>query len=308
MTAGTPDHETPRHGRRLLATDAHYVIPSGYGDHRIVLMVKDPWWLYAYWEIRQQVERQVRGQLQPDEFGGAQSILRVYDVTGLPDAPFGEPGSSPPPSANSSFDIGLSGLASNWFVNTNAPGRSFIVEIGLLTSRGRFLSLTRSNRVTTPRFGPSDVIDEEWMTATEAEYWQLWGLTTGVGGSSPSGLRTLIERQLFSPGLSSYGLLGGLRPQKGRGFWLLVDAELIVYGATDPRASVTVQGQSITLNADGTFSVRMALPDGTQLVPVEATAPDRQEIRTVVPRITRSTQQHQVLGQMPTSPMKSGAA
>ncbi|MCM8781974.1 MAG: DUF4912 domain-containing protein, partial [Candidatus Omnitrophica bacterium] len=25
--------------------------PAGYGDNRIVIMVRDPWWVFAYWEI-----------------------------------------------------------------------------------------------------------------------------------------------------------------------------------------------------------------------------------------------------------------
>ena len=25
--------------------------PSGYGDNKIVLLARDPWWIFAYWEI-----------------------------------------------------------------------------------------------------------------------------------------------------------------------------------------------------------------------------------------------------------------
>jgi len=128
-----------------------FVIPTGYGDHRIVLMVKDPWWLYAYWELDPSQERQVRSRVVPDEIGGMQSILRVYHVTGR---------RFPEESANASFDIALSGLANNWYIQVDAPGHDFVVEIGLLTTRGRFLLLARSNRVTTPRIGPSELIDE----------------------------------------------------------------------------------------------------------------------------------------------------
>jgi hypothetical protein len=55
-----------------------------------------------------------------------------------------------------------------------------VVDIGLLTRRGKFYLLARSNRVTTPRFGPSEVIDEEWMCPDE-EYWRLFGLAGGFG-------------------------------------------------------------------------------------------------------------------------------
>ena len=179
-----------------------FPIPSGYGDHRIVLMVKDPWWLYAYWEIDPVRERHLRSQLAPDEIGGWQSALRVYDVTGLPaPARFASQSEAAGAQAGLEFpqqpaqewcDIPLSGLASHWHIQVNAPDRSFVVEIGWLTRHGRFLALARSNRVTTPRFGPSEVIDEEWMITDEAD-WRLFGLTSDVGGSS-GGLKETLQR------------------------------------------------------------------------------------------------------------------
>jgi hypothetical protein len=257
-----------------------FSIPTGYGDTRIVLLVKDPWWLHAYWEIQSETERAARRQLLPPEIAGLTSILRVYDVT---DVDF------PAQPAHRSFDISLSGLATNWYIQTDAPNRSFLVDIGLLTRQGRFLLLARSNRVTTPRFGPSEVIDEAWA-CSEDDYWRLFGATAGLGmGSSAAGFKkALMERRLFSPGFSG-SLFSPVKAQKARGFWLWVDAELIVYGATDPKATVTIQGQPIKLRPDGTFSVRMALPDGTQTIPVEATAPDGLETRTLTPTVNRQT-------------------
>lgn len=176
-----------------------FLIPTGYGDHKIVLMVKDPWWLYAYWELRPELERQARRHLRPEEVSGVRMVLRVYDVTGrrFP----GEP-------EHRFFDIVISDLAMNWFLHVNAPNHSFIVDIGLLTRAGRFLLLVRSNRVTTPRFGPSDVLDEEWMVSDET-YWRLFGMTAGVGmGASAAGLKEVLERQMASLGLFSPGLFG----------------------------------------------------------------------------------------------------
>jgi hypothetical protein len=244
-------------------------------------MVKDPWWLYAYWEIQPQVERQARHQLSPDEHQGLHSILRVYDVTGR---------DFPAQAANHWFDIPLSGMANQWYIHANTPNRSFLVDIGLRTKSGRFLTLARSNQVTTPRFGPSEIVDEEWMTS-EGDYWKLFGLTAGIGmGASPGALKALLERKMFSPGLFSPGLFSPVRIPKARGFWFWVDAELIVHGATDSKATVTLQGQPIKLRPDGTFSVRMALPEGTHTIPVEATSPDGVEVRTITPIVARRTE------------------
>lgn len=265
---------------RRVSIEDQFAIPTGYGEDRIVLMVKDPWWLYAYWEIQPSTERAARRALAPREVAGLQSIIRVYDVT---DRQF------PAQPAHASFDIPLSGLATNWYIQVDAPNRSFIVEIGLVTNGGRFILLARSNRVTTPRFGPSDVIDEEWM-CNEEDYWKLFGLAAGLGmGASPSGLQALLERRLSSPGFFSPGLFSPVKAHKKRGFGLWVDAELVVYGGTDPKASVTIQGQPVALRPDGTFGVRMALPGGVQTIPIAATSPDQVETRTITPVVMRTT-------------------
>ncbi len=253
-----------------------YAIPTGYGEDRIVLLVKDPWWIYAYWEVRPETERAVRHQLLPREIPGLQSILRVYDVTGI---------DFPTQPAHRTFDISLSGLATNWYIQTNAPDREFLVELGLLTGQGRFLRLVRSNRVRTPRFGPSEVIDEQWMTTDEL-YWKLFGAASIGFGASQAGWAKLVPQQLFSGGWSSGSLFSPSRPAAIRGFWCRVNTDLVVHGATEPRATVLVQGQPVAVRKDGTFSLRVALPDGMQTITVEVTSPDGRHTKTVTPIVT----------------------
>ncbi|HVN67357.1 MAG TPA: DUF4912 domain-containing protein, partial [Candidatus Sulfotelmatobacter sp.] len=36
------------------AAEKLFEFPAGYGDNRIVLMVRDPYWLYTYWEVNDQ--------------------------------------------------------------------------------------------------------------------------------------------------------------------------------------------------------------------------------------------------------------
>ena len=255
------------------SAEGHFSIPTGYGEDRVVLMVKDPWWLFAYWEVQPGTERAVRGQLLPQEVPGLQTILRVYDVTGV---------DFPSQPAHHSFDVSLSGLATNWYIHTNAPNRAFIVEIGFLTNTGRFLLLARSNRVTTPRFGPSDIIDEAWMT-TDETYWKLFG-AAGIGlGSSPASWATLMAQRLSLGGWSSMGTAGQARPATVKGFWCRVDAELAIHGATEPKATVTIQGQPVTVRKDGTFSTRLAIPAGSQTLTIDVTASDGQHTRTLTP-------------------------
>jgi hypothetical protein len=69
----------------------------------------------------------------------------------------------------------------------------------------------------------------------------------------------------------------------------VVNTELIVYGATESDAKVTVQGRPIKLRPDGTFSLRFALPDGKQVIPVAATSSDEAEKRVITPIVNKET-------------------
>lgn len=275
-----------------VSPEEQYSLPAGYDETCIVLMVKDPWWLYAYWEVRPQAERAVRGQLTPEEVIGLHSVLRVYDVTetAFPAAP-----------ARRSFDIPLSGLATNWYLHTNAPNRSFIVEIGLRTRSGRFLLLARSNRVTAPRAGPSEIIDEAWAIDDDA-FWRLFGAAAG-GGSSPS-------RWLQAPSSAQTWLPPGsaaLRQGAVRGFWCRVNTDLVIHGATEPRASVSIQGRPVALRPDGSFTIRLAMPEGLQSLTIDVTSADGSTTRTITPTITLDWAGSLTPGRGPEPPRESRA-
>lgn len=257
--------------------------PPGYGDNKIVLLVRDPWWMFAYWEIRKEKEDEVSTKISDSGDERVKSILRVYDVTGV---------NFNGNNANSYFDIELNGLASTWYINVSSPGRSWIVDIGILTKKGKFYLLARSNVVQTPRFGMSDSLDAEWMIP-EDEYWKLFGLSGGFGVGKGSlevreMLKKRLEEQITSGAVSSSASF--YRKPAPRKFWMVVNTELIVYGATEPDAKVTVQGKEIPLRPDGTFSLRFALPDGKQVIPVEGTSNDGIDHRKITPIVTRKTE------------------
>jgi len=101
-----------------------------------------------------------------------------------------------------------------------------------------------------------------------------------------------MKKALFSGILSSPGITSvsspGKKPRQ-RKFWFVLDCELIVYGATEPDAKVSVQGRQIKLRPDGTFTLRFALPDGKQVIPVKAVSSDEIEERTITPIVSRET-------------------
>ncbi len=75
-----------------------------------------------------------------------------------------------------------------------------------------------------------------------------------------------------------------------RNFFMHVNAEVIFYGGTDPRAKVTIDGKPITLNPDGSFRYHFIFPDGVYEIPIVAISPDGVESRSAILRFQRGTQ------------------
>lgn len=110
--------------------------------------------------------------------------------------------------------------------------------------------------------------------------------------SSPPGAQPPPAGQAqFAPGVSAISSpLGAAMPRPGaKGFWFSVNAEIVLYGATQPGATVTVGGRKIRLRPDGTFSYRFALPDGEYHLPITAASADGDNRRSAELRFGRST-------------------
>lgn len=260
-------------------------LPLSYGDNKIVLQIRDSRWVYSYWEITDQALEPVRLRIG-NAFYSAKMVLRVYDVTNI---------IFDGTNANRFFDIEIRNEANNWYIDTAGPGRSWCVDLGLRLANGEFIMIVRSNIVSTPLDGPSWITDEEWMVPEEM-FIRLYGMGFGFGKSSPIGKawqermkQSLFSGILSSPGITSTTSPAGIIP-KEKDFWLVVNTELIVYGATEPDAKVSVQGKEINLRPDGTFTLRFALPDGKQIIPVTAVSADKAEERTITPIVTKETQ------------------
>ena len=83
---------------------------------------------------------------------------------------------------------------------------------------------------------------------------------------------------------------GGEVPGQPKDFWFNVNAELIIYGATERDAEVTIGGRVIKLRPDGSFSYRFALPDGNYELPCIAIAADKSDGRAAELKFSRATQ------------------
>lgn len=141
-----------RHGFVVEDKAPSFEPSTRYGDNVLALLVRDPWWVYAYWEVTQRREREIGAHIDKEGLTREKTVLRVYEVTGtsLLRAPI-------------FFDIEIGGFADNWYIDVGKPDREWQAELGIRTRQGKFFMLVRSNRVRTPRFGVSDIVDEEWM-------------------------------------------------------------------------------------------------------------------------------------------------
>jgi hypothetical protein len=90
--------------------------------------------------------------------------------------------------------------------------------------------------------------------------------------------------------------------QPPKGFWFNVNAELIVYGATEPDATVSIGGRKIKLRPDGSFSYRFALPDGHYEMPVVAISADETDGRAAEMKFSRGTEYRGEVGAHPQDP------
>jgi hypothetical protein len=260
-------------------------LPTGYGKDRIVVMVRDPYWLHCYWELTRLAIQRAEAALG-QEWHGSKPILRLLDVTS---------NDTTSSSESTIRDIEIHGGCNNWYIDVANPPRSFRVDIGYLSPLGRFYVLARSNVVTTPRAGVSDIIDENWADIDPKKADRIYAMSGGYDPTASSlELKQLFEerlrRPMGSPAVTSFGS-GAYPPGKMRKFWFQLDAELIVYGATESNARVTLQGEPVKLRPDGTFTMRFSLPDSRQIIPAVAASGDGVEERTIVLAVERNTKQ-----------------
>ncbi|MFC1570643.1 DUF4912 domain-containing protein [Candidatus Omnitrophota bacterium] len=163
-------------------------ISQEYGDNKIVLMVRDPWTIYTYWEVAGSVEDSVRGQIGNRGLEAQKSVLRIYEITSE-----GE---------KETFDFELRDWANSWYIHTPTSGKNWVAEIGIVAKTGEFFSLAKSNTVKTPSHTMSDICDEEWM-CPEDLYYKLF--TYEVGTSSfkiKKSIEEHLTKKLSSDGVS----------------------------------------------------------------------------------------------------------
>jgi hypothetical protein len=106
------------------------ILPTEYGENNITLMTVDPNKLFTFWEVREDTLAMHEGNLN----------VRVYDVTGV---------EFDGTNANSYFDIAVNERIGSRYIDVS-PEKEFITDIGIIYFEGIFITVARSNKVSTP--------------------------------------------------------------------------------------------------------------------------------------------------------------
>jgi hypothetical protein len=252
------------------------------GKDRLVVMVRDPFWLHAYWELSRKSIERVKVAMN-HLWHSAKPILRLSEIHRDGDNA----------SARLTVrDIEIHGGVNNWYIDVHQPPKTYQLEIGYLAANGTFFALTRSNVVTTPKVGPVDKFDKNWADVAK-DFDRIYAMSGGYADSDASGeLKEVFEERLHRPmgdPLATQFGLGASGKMGEQPFQFEVDTELIIHGTTDPNAHVTLHGEPVRLRSDGTFAVRFHLPDRRHILPVVASSRDGAAQRTIVLSLDRNT-------------------
>ena len=298
-------------------------LPEGYGETRIVIMPRDPRWAYAYWDVPNDHKEHLRYQ------GGQQLALRLYDVTDIDfnnqaphnvqEFPCDELArewyvSIPVSDRDYLVEIGYRCGDGRWLtLARSSPVRipptypsDWVEDHFVTVNWDQDLRGAQVAKLVPP-------IHKAAVAGAQdsAIYDQIFGLAEGVEslrvagslfGSMQQAPENVLSSYVFPSGvglwaiptpsginMSGVGFSASAAPIRPRQFWLVADAELIVYGATEPDATVTIGGRPIQLNSDGTFRFQMSFQDGVIDYPIMAVAADGEQSRSIHMTFTRET-------------------
>jgi len=236
-------------------------------QNRLVVDVIDSHWIHVRWTLTHQSLARVRTALG-SQWHQAMPVLRVFDATIGDDA-----------SAMETWvrDIEIVSDADNWYVPVSGSSRTYRLDLGYRTRSGDFLAIVRSKRLTTPS-------SHSAISGQDTNNGRRRRLGTAASKQT-SGHRHSSGRHRTAP-LADPSRTSNAAAQE---FPFEVQAELLVHGVTHPRAELSLIGEKVSIEADGTFSVRYRLPNGRQVIPAVAVTPDGSEQRTIVLAIERNT-------------------
>ncbi|MDO4574604.1 MAG: DUF4912 domain-containing protein [Planctomycetia bacterium] len=242
-------------------------------EESLDVAVIDPYWLHVTWAIRRKTIERAKaamGQLWYD----AKPILRV---TLLSD---GDAGTGV--RFQHDRDIFVHGFVNHWFIPVTNPPATYQIEIGYLAGQ-RFHALLKGNVISTPqvrrvlRYEKST--ESSWMTACELK-------PASIPDWSPSNHN--LSRKWTSKTNALFSVEDTGEAKTFADYPLRVETEIVVYGSTVPDSRVTVNDEWVAVQPDGTFMLRLDIPEQGQQMVIDSI--HRDESRKIILKLDRSTQ------------------
>jgi hypothetical protein len=319
--------------------NAETELPEAYGTGRLFLTARDPHWLYAHWDLTREQQSKLNakssdGHLILRLYAGKIEGHPVCDIHVHPESrhwfahversgdsyaaelgyysPLGRwtriavssATVTPPDAAAVEGDVEFATIPFEFpFAKLIEIIKSAVRENLPLAQAVE--ELRRHGHPDLPRANGTPVAT--WTAQQEQALAKIINIDEGrrvwMGSLEITELiRRRLTQEISSLGVSSLSspFGGGLAQPKG--FWFNVNAELIIYGATEPTARVTLGGHEIKLRSDGSFSFRFALPDGKYDLPAVAVSADGTDARAANLKFGRQTEYLGDVGAHPQDP------
>ncbi|MDR1290993.1 MAG: DUF4912 domain-containing protein, partial [Planctomycetaceae bacterium] len=254
-------------------------------EDQLALTVRGPFWLHIFWQLSSRTIERIKvtmGHL----WYTAVPVLRIFKI---------ESDASTLDRRRLFREIKIHGGVRHWYVDVMDPPSSFQAELGYLSREKKFHLLVSSNTVETPPrqiVDELDKLDDNWREIDE----NLAGIyKLSSNETNNSDLKRIFEKHLnrpmSQPLVSRYKSTRqkNINEKTKRNFGFNVDADIIIHGKTDPSVRVTVKNEPITINSDGTFSVRFSIPEKRHVFPIEAEGNDGVEVQRVILTMERNT-------------------
>ena len=271
---------------------------------KVVFLPRDPEWAYVFWQISENDREKAQA------LGASKLCLRLYDATDIGEGKLNQ---------GTLREITVDSYSTEWYLPIPLSDRDYKVELGYKYGF-KWMSLAFSSLSRVPGSQPSEqVLDKFVPFNLEGSSSESSGTIISEQSQEVNGLherlyqaatsfpprRKVGSEEFMEDMNSSYSNTNlndsgagkwssGLNESgsgiiQNRSFWLVADAELIVYGATDPSAKLTIGNEDVPLAADGTFRLQVPFRDGTQKYEIKAVESSGDQSKKITMKFDRIT-------------------
>ncbi len=272
---------------------------------KVVFLPRDPEWAYVFWQISESDREKAQS------LGASKLCLRLYDANVEENGILNK---------GTLREINVDSYSTEWYLPIPVADRDYKVELGYKYGFN-WMSLAFSSVSHVPGSHPSEQILDKFVpfnleapspsqvpsTIQSPQVQEVNGLHERLYQAATSfPARRKVGSEEFMENMNSTNLNSNLTDSgagqwssglnesgtgivKNRSFWLVADAELIVYGATDPSAKLTIGEEEVPLAADGTFRLQVPFRDGSQKYEIKAVDSSGDQEKSITLKFDRVT-------------------